>query len=526
LEEEAEVLLQVTHKYDGATDIAKNYPVRTGSQSVRELLNWALGRMSDEAQQQQRAQQPEAERVDGDGDAVPDAVRSVATEWGIANLVPPPHVTMRGTLDTTHGRYVLTVPPQASSSLSASSGATSRKRTPSLQHFPAATGPAPTATSAILEHDRPRNRRVDIEDEFWKLVGVTTPTTSRASSAAVAVKPDMIAKVRQCEKFVEIVSNLVREVTAAPTTSGTAVNGGDASPSAHPDVRITDLGCGKGYLTYALHSFLQKQLELQEEGGGSNRARFASVTSVGIDIRPKLVRELNRIVADVGIEGLRFEQGSIQDACLGDAAGGGGGAATTRTGEAGDSIQVFIALHACDTATDDALFSAIQRGADVIVTAPCCHKQLRPQINDLMLGGSSSKSRRSNPHPLADVLRHGIYRERTSETVTDALRATLLELAGYKTNVFEFVGGEHTAKNCMITGVRRTTRPSHANEQESIRSRIRSLADFYGIRHHKLADWMGEQSLMVPSGKKGDGDGDEGASPLPVRRSIVNMPPL
>jgi Methyltransferase domain len=508
------VVLQVTHKYHGATDIVKNYPVDGAAQSLHELLNWVLRRTELREQQQQHeiGMQVHDEDIAGDNSDAPASVQSVATEWGIANLVPSQQVTLRGALDTTAGRYVLTVPPSSAGS----NPKKNRQPRPSLQHLPNMAGPNPA--TAMREHDRPRNRKVCIEDEFWKLVGVTTIATassgdSRATAVApVAVKPDMIAKVRQCEKFVEIVDGLVREVAGL----GTPPNGGATASTGQPAIRITDLGCGKGYLTYALHSYLQKKQRLRQDDDDSNSRMYSNVTTIGIDIRPKLVRELNQIVSDLRIPGLQFEQGSIQDACLGDAADA--GATTSEPGTSDKSVQVFIALHACDTATDDALFSAIQRDADVIVTAPCCHKQLRPQINDLVLGGRTSK----DVHPLADVLRHGIYRERMSETVTDAIRAMLLELAGYKTNVFEFVGGEHTAKNCMITGVRRPTRSS-AKDLENIRHRIRLLAEFYGIRHHKLADWMGEQSLLISSRR--DGDEDDVASPLPARRSNRNMPP-
>jgi SAM-dependent methyltransferase len=518
------VVLQVTHKYHGATDIVKNYPVDRAAQSLHELLNWMLRRMELREQPQPQQQDDEEEGMgvgDGEGagghDDVPAAVASVSTEWGIAHLVPSEQVTVRATLDTTAGRYVLAVPP--SSVAASATGAKKKQQTSSLQHFPSTANSAQHRATAIREHDRPRNRKVSIEDEFWKLVGVTTIATASsgdsraAATTTVAVKPDMIAKVRQCEKFVEIVDGLVREVG----TTFVAPPNGDATASVgQPAIRITDLGCGKGYLTYALHAYLQNK-QLRKDDDESDTRLYPNVASVGIDIRPKLVRELNQIASDLRIEGLRFEQGSIQDACLGDAADA--GATTSEPGTSDKLVQVFIALHACDTATDDALFSAIQRGADVIVTAPCCHKQLRPQINDLVLGGWTSK----DVHPLADVLRHGIYRERTSEIVTDAIRAMLLELAGYKTNVFEFVGGEHTAKNCMITGIRCAKRSS-AKDLENIRNRIRSLAEFYGIRHHKLADWMGEQSLMIAS--RIGGGKDDVASTLPARRSTRNMPPL
>ena len=154
-----------------------------------------------------------------------------------------------------------------------------------------------------------------------------------------------------------------------------------------------------------------------------------------------------------------------------------------------NSLDILIALHACDTATDDALWSGLCRGVDLIVVAPCCHKQIRPQLN-------THYSAKSQTHPLADILKHGVYRERLSETVTDSLvRALLLERAGYKVQVFEFIGGEHTSKNVMITAVK--DRP--AMDVESVCEQIQALAAFYGIRKQRLAEWMGED-IGTPSG--------------------------
>lgn len=111
-----------------------------------------------------------------------------------------------------------------------------------------------------------------------------------------------------------------------------------------------------------------------------------------------------------------------------------------------------------------------------------CHKQIRPQLNAHYVAESQT-------HPLSEVLKHGVYRERMSETITDSLRALLLEAAGYKVQVFEFIGGEHTSKNVMITAVK-TDSPLTKEEMDSILNRIQSLAEFGGIQQQKLADWM------------------------------------
>ena len=135
---------------------------------------------------------------------------------------------------------------------------------------------------------------------------------------------------------------------------------------------------------------------------------------------------------------------------------------------------MLIALHACDTATDDALASGHRAGARLLLVAPCCQKELRPQLQA--------------PEVLAPALRHGIWQERHAEFATDALRALLLEWAGYRTKVFEFISQEHTAKNLMIAAVR--SGPQCGDDSEEAR-RVRELARFYGIRSQRLAAQLG-----------------------------------
>jgi len=137
-----------------------------------------------------------------------------------------------------------------------------------------------------------------------------------------------------------------------------------------------------------------------------------------------------------------------------------------------DGVDVLIALHACDTATDDAIAKGIAAHASLIVVSPCCQKELRSQL--------------TAPAVLADALKHGIFQERQAEFVTDALRAQLLEWAGYRTKVFEFISTEHTAKNLMIAAVK-----DHAPGSEATAQKLRDFARFYGIRSQKLATHLG-----------------------------------
>jgi hypothetical protein len=141
-----------------------------------------------------------------------------------------------------------------------------------------------------------------------------------------------------------------------------------------------------------------------------------------------------------------------------------------------------VALHACDTATDLALFMGIRAGAELILCAPCCHKELRPQLKA--------------PAVLEPLLRFGVHQAQEADMVTDSLRALWLELAGYRVGIFEFVALEHTGKNKMISAVKRTG----LVDGEGLRARIAALKDFYGIRRHRLETLLRSGNGPTPSG--------------------------
>jgi hypothetical protein len=173
-------------------------------------------------------------------------------------------------------------------------------------------------------------------------------------------------------------------------------------------------------------------------------------------LRQELVDECNRIAREEGFAPrLSFTSGTIADTPL-------------------DACEVLIALHACDTATDDALARGIAAGARLLVVAPCCQKELRRQL--------------AAPAVLEDALRHGIFQERQAEFVTDALRAQLLEWKGYRTKVFEFISTEHTAKNLMIAAIKD---PAAGSDIDGKAERTREFARFYGIRRQQLATALG-----------------------------------
>jgi hypothetical protein len=199
---------------------------------------------------------------------------------------------------------------------------------------------------------------------------------------------------------------------------------------------VVDFGAGKGYLTFAVHHWLRNTLGVE-----------AVVT--GIELREDLVQFGNDVAVRRHCEGLSFRQGSLLDSPQVDA-------------------DILIALHACDTATDLALHLGVRARAAVLLCAPCCHKQIRPQIKA--------------PEVLRPLLRFGVHFGQEADMLTDGLRALLLEEAGYRVNVFEFIALEHTDKNKMISAVRTAT-PVPADR---IRAQIAALKEFYGIREHEL----------------------------------------
>jgi hypothetical protein len=170
---------------------------------------------------------------------------------------------------------------------------------------------------------------------------------------------------------------------------------------------------------------------------------------IGVETRADLVATTNKLAQQIKAGGLEFVRGTIDSAQL-------------------PRVDALIALHACNTATDDAIRRGIELGAKLIVVAPCCHKEIRPQLG--------------KPDPLASVLRHGLMEERMAEWTTDGLRALFLEWAGYRTKIMEFVASEHTPKNLMIAAVRE--RESFANV--AVRKQIEDLKSFFAIERHAL----------------------------------------
>lgn len=278
----------------------------------------------------------------------------------------------------------------------------------------------PTFKSAPpQEHDRTKKMQVDQAAFYLKALGITDETGR--------VRDKQQDKWRQINKFVEILANLVDK----------------SELKVKKKLSIVDMGSGKGYLTFAAYDYF-------------SNIRGIDVTVTGVDTKQALVDLDNSIAAASGFTGLSFTLGHISETEVAD-------------------IDILIALHACDTATDDAIYKGIASGANLIVVAPCCHQEVRPQIKP--------------PAMLKDTLKHGVMMERTAETITDALRSLLLERSGYATRLFEFVPMEHTPKNNMLVGTR-LTKPVSTDD---ISRQIDDIKSAFGISEQRLEKLLTKQ---------------------------------
>ena len=272
-------------------------------------------------------------------------------------------------------------------------------------------------------HDKSKKRYILPQNNIYlNELGITTSDGK--------IKNTMEDKYRQINKYIEIIDAIV---------------GAAALPE---NFSVVDMGSGKGYLTFALYDYLVNHLK-----------KKADIT--GVEFRKELVEKTNLIAHKAGFGKLHFKTGSIQDTVV-------------------KKMDMLIALHACDTATDDAIFSGIQHHAQIIICAPCCHKQIRKQMNP--------------DNVLKHLIKYGILAERQAELLTDALRAMLLEAYGYKTKVFEFISSEHTPKNVLIVG---TKRKQSVIPDENILRDISEIKKVYNIEFHYLEKLLSEGNFSI-----------------------------
>ena len=189
----------------------------------------------------------------------------------------------------------------------------------------------------------------------------------------------------------------------------------------------------------------------------------------GVEIRPDLVVKINEIIKESNLKDFRFVESSIEAfGCQQTTDNGQRFKVQSSKSKVQSQLDVLIALHACNTATDDAIIKGIESGAKLIICAPCCHKQIRQEME---------KSKIVDP-----ITRYGIFMERQAVMITDAIRALIMEYFGYKTQVMEFIEMEHTPKNVLLVG-RKSDAPV---DKESILRQIEDLKKQYGIAKHYL----------------------------------------
>jgi SAM-dependent methyltransferase len=237
-----------------------------------------------------------------------------------------------------------------------------------------------------LTHDRAKERLLDASDPFLIEVGISDHKGS--------IKPSMQDKYRQVEEFLRILE--------------------PALPEKKEKLSIVDLGCGHAYLTFATHQYLHKS--------------GIDAKVIGIDVRETSRDRNNAIAKKLGITGsIEFRAEEISETAI-------------------ESADIAIALHACDTATDDAIAWGVQHGVQLLLIAPCCHHDLQVQMQDI-------------PEPWPMLTRHGIMRERLGDLLTDSFRTQILKLLGYRVDAIEFIGGEHTPRNLMIRATKTGAKP-------------------------------------------------------------------
>ncbi|MEC8567764.1 MAG: SAM-dependent methyltransferase [Pseudomonadota bacterium] len=283
------------------------------------------------------------------------------------------------------------------------------------------------ATKIEQQHNREKHRYVQQQSPFLKHLGITDEKGQ--------VIPSMARKWKQINKFIEIFSNAYEQI--------------DASQQA---LNIVDFGSGKGYLTFALYDYLQAQ----------NKTPLIT----GVELRSNLVEFCQQVADEVGFNHLDFFEGDVRS-------------------YSPEKLDVMIALHACDIATDFAIHTGIRLNASMIMCAPCCHKELRPQLK--------------SPEVLQPMLQFGIHAGQQAEMLTDTLRASLLKAYGYETKVFEFVSLEHTSKNKMILA---TKRKDIQQPDTKIMQQIQALKEMYGIQKQSLELLLQDQMPIENIGCK------------------------
>lgn len=263
-----------------------------------------------------------------------------------------------------------------------------------------------------LNHDKEKKRLIETNNNIYLQALNVVSNDGK-------VRKDMQDKYRQINKYIEIVDGALKGLKHEKS------------------LNIVDMGAGKGYLTFALYDYLTNGLKIDTH-------------ITGVELRPNLVNDCNTIAKKADYKQLKFIEGKIEEVPLPD-------------------FDVLVALHACNTATDDAIYRGITGKAKLIVCSPCCHKQIRQEI--------------SKDNTLSAITKYGILKERQAEIVTDAIRALILEAYGYKTHVFEFIATEHTPKNIIIIALKK---PDFKTIDQGKLQEVKKLKSLLGIEKHYL----------------------------------------
>ncbi|MBP6387053.1 MAG: SAM-dependent methyltransferase [Pseudarcicella sp.] len=277
---------------------------------------------------------------------------------------------------------------------------------------------------ARQSHDKIKKRLIDVKDKLYL-------TDLKITDNKGNVFQKSQDKYKQINNFVELLQPSLLKIASQNR------------------LQVVDMGSGKGYLTFALYDYLQNNLKINAQ-------------VVGVEFRKDMVQLCNQIAQKNSFDGLSFREGTIADFEQ-------------------PNIDLLIALHACDTATDDAIFKGIQSDAQMIVVSPCCHKQIRREIE---------KNKVTND--LDFITQYGIYQERQVEMITDSMRALLLNHCGYTTKIVEFVSGEHTPKNILLIA----TKTKMAKSNPAILEKINQIKTYFGIDFHHLERLLKHKSVI------------------------------
>lgn len=242
-----------------------------------------------------------------------------------------------------------------------------------------------------LAHDRQKQRMLPESNQVFKALEM--------SDMLGRIKPSKMDKYKQTDEFLRLLSNLLDEDSAKKR-----------------EIHIVDLGCGHAYLTFATYEYLKD--------------RFQRVEILGVDERLDSKEHNEKVAAKLGVKA-KFLAAKIADTPP-------------------QKVDITIALHACDTATDDAICWAVKNNSKIIMVAPCCMHQMQSQI-------------KQSPEPWGLLTKYGLVRERLIDLLTDSLRAQILRLLGFKVDIVEFIGGEHTARNLLIRAVKIDTEVSQVD---------------------------------------------------------------